>query len=142
MAGDFEQDVFQFYQQCYQAELERKEKLLARVNLAAGLVTILGGVLAYYAKSIDVSPCCWIHLAFYIPLAVGCLGTLFSMILLAISIAKGFGYAYIPKTTDVAQFLEAAAAFNKTAAADQKIDPQQAFLQNLSKQYCEYAAIN
>lgn len=142
MPEDFDKEVLQFYRECYQAELEKKEKLLERVNLAAGFLTILGGILAYYTTSIEACHFRYIHLAFYIPFAAGCITTFVSMVLVAISIAKGFGYAYVPKTTSIAKFLETADSFNAAAPDSQKIDIRRTFIESLSKQYCKYATIN
>jgi hypothetical protein len=142
MNKEFEKEVLEFYRECYQAELEKKETLLERVNLATGILTIMGGALAYYVNSMEVCHFRWIHLMFYIPFSVACISTLVSMIFVAIAFAKGFGYAYIAPTTKIAKYLEESAKYNETVPDNQKIDVQSAFFESLSRQYCEYASVN
>lgn len=135
--GDFKKELFDFYQECYESELKKKDELLERVNLASGFLTVFGGVLAYYITSIEYVHFRWVHLLFYIPFGIGCLSTLVSMIYVAASIAKAFGYSYIPKTTEIAEFIKFSEKNNVAVPEIQK-----AFVENLSGQYCEYAAIN
>lgn len=139
---DFKKELFNFYQECYAAELEKKDKLLERVNLASGFLTVFGGVLAYYITANECTHFRCIQLLFYIPFGLACLTTLASMVFVAISVAKGFGYAYIPKTTEIAEFVKSAEKINATVPESQQTNLQDAFIENLSKQYCEYAAIN
>jgi MFS family permease len=139
---DFKDELLEFYKGSYETEIERKDKLLDRVSLAVGFLTILGGILGFYLTSLEIPQFRWAHLAFYIPLALGCVTTIVSMVCVARSVAKGFRYAYIPSPMEVANFVRTAEDLNAQVPKAERADIRASFREHLGDQYCKCAAIN
>jgi hypothetical protein len=134
---DFDQELFNFYKESYEAELERKDKLLERLNIALTQLAILGGALGFYVMVIpDVKGFLPADLFFYIPCGLACLSFLGSLGVVFYGVVRGDVYEYMPTSIEIAEAVEQNKKKNPNS------DIRASFVGNFGKQYCQCAATN
>jgi hypothetical protein len=99
--------------------------------------------LAYYLICIpDVTEFRISDLAFYIPCGLGILSFLCSLVLASFAAGRGFEYKYVPKTNEIAGYIESTIQENQNLPQEQREDIRGTFMVKLGGQYCECAASN
>jgi xanthine/uracil permease len=114
----FDDELCSFFKSSYEAEFARRDKFSDRINLGVTLLTILGGLVAFYLSAFKPTAFSWAQLFFYTPLVLGVLIMSISLCLFRAAMAQGWDYHYLPHSETLARYVEdmkiANAPINKT----------------------------
>ena len=138
----FDDELFHFFKSSYETEFTRRDKLSDRINLGVTLLTILGGLVAFYLSSFKLTPFCAIYLLFYAPLISGIVLMSISLWYFGLAIAKGRKYRYISHPHTLSQYVENMRAANKPLDQTTEKQIRSEFIQTVSGQYQVCTTLN
>jgi len=140
----FEAKLFEFYKESYEAELENKEKMTARLTFNLGILTIIANICVSFLSDAPAYRTGWMVAGFYVAFGTGIVLGLTSLILFfkAVGFPFGYAYRYIPKTTELERYLRELEKYNEAVPSTDKIDIERTFTGNLMLQYASHAGAN
>ena len=106
------------------------------------ILTVLGGLAAYYLTSFQFSPFYWKYLFFYVPYIAAVSCTLKSLWHLANALAKGWQFKYTPDANTVGQYIQDLISANDATNPEVRLKIRAAFIKNFGNLYKQDAAAN
>lgn len=115
----FDQCRYEFFKECYERELERRSQGLDRLSSAISSLTLVGGLVAYFASTLPATLDPFVWPWFWVPALLGVLCFLFGVFALMLTVFRGATFDVLnhPKRFDEA-FAKARAQHPATAATD------------------------
>lgn len=138
----FDDELFTYYKERFEAEIDRTQHLFERLSLGVAILTVLGGLVAYYLGSFKFFPFSWTHLFFYLPLACGSVFLAVSLWYFGSALAGLRKYKHVADTVALGQWV------SEMRSANDATDPQVAariraeFVSDVGQRYKEAAAVN
>lgn len=142
MKRSFRKYLFEFYKESYYFELERKDKLLQQVGLAVAILTIIGNLLAYFMKALELPAFRVSDLSFYLFFAPGLILTALSFWHVGRSILHETLYGRIPTPLEMEKAFKDIDSFNKKVGKDRQRKLHEEFYTKLTPQICEFTHRN
>ncbi|MGD0812000.1 MAG: hypothetical protein ABSA83_00175 [Verrucomicrobiota bacterium] len=135
-------ELFGFFKAAYETEFARKDKLSDRINLGVTILTILGGLAAFYVSSFKQAPFSSAHLFFYVPLLSGIVLMAISLWQFGVAVAQGWDYHYVSDSSTLGHYVEDMRIQN--APVDETVEKQvrSKFLETVVGQYQVCATLN
>ena len=133
------EELLVFYRECYYYEMDRKEEIRKQLGLAIAALALLGNITSYYLSNFQFFPFRFLHLCFYVPFIVGAFLALSALFYLLRYFFLSEGYGYIPTTEAIRDAIN---NFQKKDQSKSEDAVRNFYIENLSKQYSEYATHN
>lgn len=144
MDADFKKQLLEFYKECYEAELSRKEASTSRLTLSLAIISLVFNMALAFLNNLPHHPVNSVTIWFYSLLGIGAVCGLLAIFFYSRALVAGnYLYGYIPSPKEISEFIEQAELFN--AANFKKwdqVDLRTEFEENLLKQYRDNATQN
>ncbi len=133
-------DLNEFYKDHYFFELSRKEQLSSAVNIPAGVITIIAGVIIAIVNTID-APFTYLEIAELFLLSLATIG-LFTSIFFLIRSYFNYGYGYIATSLEVMSYKNDLEKFYKDEEKENKQQVAKEIEDYINYEYVKYTDLN
>ena len=133
------------YKECYQTEMDRREKATARLTLNLAILTVSFNIALSFLNNLPpYDQLDWIAIGFYTLFAVGVALALVAVTfyLKALVIGRHHTYTYIPSTKAISTYFDEAEGYNQKVKPFYRINLEARFDDKLLEQYRDAADAN
>jgi hypothetical protein len=142
MQKEFREKLFEFFKEAYFFQFERREKINGRVGILLAIVTVAANIGLKYVEELPKFDGSTLAICFYSMLFVAVGFGAVAVWFLIKSLAQTLTWHYLPTPRQMLTFLDKAAARNKTLPEAERFDAEQAFENNLIRQFAEASTHN